>query len=127
MQDQQPEPEHRWRYRWFPGVAIIAVGAIFLISNLGAKIPFLNSRNWWAWLILIGALVPLTRAYELFRACGKVDAKVAHALLNAGALVLFAAMFLLNLNLQVWWPLFVILGGLLMLVRRPYRGRRYYR
>lgn len=123
MQDQRREPKHHCGYRLVPAVAVIAVGVIFLMNNLGVKIPFLDSSNWWAWLILIAALGPLIRAYELFHARGKVDAEAAHSLLVAGAIILVAVMFLLNLDWQVWWPLFVILGGLFTLVRKPYRSR----
>jgi membrane protein implicated in regulation of membrane protease activity len=47
--------------------------------------------------------------------------------LVAGAIILVAVMFLLGLDWQVWWPLFVILGGLSTLVRKPYRSRYWTR
>ena len=127
MQDQQPDPKHYYKYRLFPAVAVISVGVIFLMNNLGVKIPFLDSSNWWAWLILIAALGPLTRAYEVFRARGKVDAEAVYSLLVAGAIILVAVIFLLGLDWDVWWPLFVILGGLFTLVRKPYRSRYWHR
>ncbi len=119
MQDQQREPRNPCRYRLFPAIAVIAVGIIFLMQNLGLEVPFLDSRNWWAWLILLVALEPLIRAYRLVRASGRLDAEAAHSLLVAMAIGLVAVMFLLNLDWQVWWPLFVILGGLFALVRKP--------
>lgn len=127
MQTRQPEPTRHSEYRLFPALAVIAVGVIFLMSNLGVKIPFLDSTNWWAWLILVGAFGPLTRAYDVYRARGKIDAEAAYSLLVAGAIALVAVMFLLGLDWQVWWPLFVILGGLFALVRQPYRRRRWQR
>lgn len=127
MQTQQPEPKRHSDYRLFPAVAVIAVGVIFLISNLGMKIPFLDSSNWWAWLILVGPFGPLTHAYYAYRARGTVDAEVLSSLLAGGAVILVAVMFLLGLDWGVWWPLFVILGGLFMLVRGPYRRRYRYR
>lgn len=127
MQDQQPESGHHHEYRLFPAAAVIAVGVIFLMSNLGVKIPFLDNSNWWAWLILIAALQPLARAYEVFRERGKVDAQAVYSLLVAAAIILVAAMFLLGLDWQVWWPLFVILGGLFTLVRKPCRSRYWHR
>lgn len=127
MQTQQPEPKRHSEYRLFPAIAVIAVGVIFLMSNLGVNIPFLDSSNWWAWLILLAAFGPLSHAYDTYRTRGKIDAEAAYSLLVAGAIALVAVMFLLGLDWQVWWPLFVILGGLFALVRQPYRRRRWYR
>ena len=125
------EPSHspRRHYEWriFPAVGIIAVGVLFLLGNLGYNFGFFYHGNWWAWFILIGALAPLTRAYEVYQARGKIDGDVVHFLLAAGAVTLVAVMFLLNLDWAVWWPLFLILGGLFTLVRRPYGRRHRYR
>ena len=124
MQDPQRETGEQCRYRLFPAIAVIAVGSIFLMQNLGLEIPFLGGGNWWAWLILLAALEPLMRAYRLVRARGSLSAEATHSLLVAMAIGLVAVMFLLNLDWQVWWPLFVILGGLFTLVRKPGRERR---
>lgn len=125
MQTQSPEPKQRYEYRIFPALFVIAIGVIFLIRNLGVEIPFLSSTNWWAWLILLGALAPLSRAYSVYRARGHIDADVLYPLLTGIVLVVVAVMFLLGLDWQVWWPLFVILGGLFTLVRRrPHRRDR---
>lgn len=127
MQTQQPEPKRHNEYRLFPAVAVIAVGVIFLMNNLGLNIPFLDRSNWWAWLILIAALGPLTHAYSAYRARGTVDAEILGSLVSGGVLVLVAVMFLVGLDWSVWWPLFVIAGGLFMLVRGPYRRRYRHR
>ncbi len=120
----RPDPP-ALRWRLFPALAIIAVGVLFLLGNLGYNIALLQYDNWWAVIILLAALAPLTRAWEIYRARGRADAEVAHSLLTAGAIVLVAVMFLANLDWGVWWPLFVILGGLYTLVpyRRRYRDR----
>ncbi|HVX05553.1 MAG TPA: hypothetical protein VHA71_10610 [Rhodanobacteraceae bacterium] len=112
-----PSPAHRWRL--FPAVAIIAIGALFLANNLGYNLAWLDHGNWWALIILVAAFAPLTRAWEVYRARGRLDAEVAYCLLSAGAVVLVACMFLFSLDWGVWWPLFVILGGLYTLV--PHR------
>ncbi|MDE2280864.1 MAG: hypothetical protein KGK04_14915, partial [Xanthomonadaceae bacterium] len=90
---------------------------------LGVRIPFFNQANWWAWFILVGATWPLSRAWERYRAVGSVDAAVVHSLLNALAVVTVAMFFILGLSWAMWWPLFVIYGGLCMLVRDPRRRR----
>lgn len=117
-------PRRHYEWRIFPAVAIIAIGVIFLLNNLGYRLDFLERGNGWAWFILAAALAPLTRAYKAYRTRGRIDGDVVHYLLGAGAMTLVALMFLLNLDWGVWWPLFVILGGLFMLVRGPYRHYR---
>ena len=109
------------RWRLFPAVAIIAIGALFLANNLGYNLRLFEHGNWWAVIILAAALAPLTRAFEVYRARGRLDAEAAYFLLCAASVVLVAVMFLLNLDWATWWPLFVILGGLYTLV--PYRRR----
>lgn len=121
MQDLQSATKHHDRCRPLSAVTVIAVGLVFVMSNLGVSIPLIDSSNGWAWLILLAAPGPLTRAYEVFRAAGNVDVEVAHSLLVAGTITFVAVMFLLDLDWRVWWPLFVILGGLFALVRKPYR------
>ena len=114
-------PPSTFRWRLFPALAIIAIGLLFLANNLGYNFAWFDHGNWWAVIILLAAFAPLTRAWEVYRARGRMDAEVVHSLLSAGAVVLVACMFLLNLEWRVWWPLFVILGGLYALV--PYRHR----
>lgn len=111
-------------WRIVPAGIIIGVGVLFLLNNLGYPLWFFFHGNWWALLILLGAIPPFTRAYEIYRARGKFDAEGIHSLLAGSAVVLVSVMFLTGLDWTTWWPLFVILGGLFMLVRRPRRHRR---
>lgn len=110
-------------HRIIPALLVVAMGVVFLCGNLGVRIPFFNQANWWAWFILVGATWPLSRAWERYRAVGSVDAAVVHSLLNALAVVTVAIFFILGLSWAMWWPLFVIYGGLCMLVRDPRRRR----
>ncbi|HJP98617.1 MAG TPA: hypothetical protein VJ862_08660 [Rhodanobacteraceae bacterium] len=118
----QPRP---LRWRIFPAVAIIAIGVLFLLNNLGYNLAFLDQGNWWAVLILLAALAPLTRAWEIHRARGRADAEVVHSILCGAAVALVGVMFLLELDWGTWWPLFVILGGLFALA--PHRARDRHR
>lgn len=99
------------------GLAVIAVGVIFLLHNFGIRLPFMEYHNWWALFILIGAIPSLTHALRRFQAQGHFDREVAASLLVAAAVVLVAAMFLLDLRWDLWWPLFMIYGGLWLVVR----------
>lgn len=125
MTPEPDRPTRTFEWRIFPAVAIIAIGVLFLLNNLGYRLDFLFHGNWWAWFILLAAIAPLTRAWEVYRARGRVDAEATYCLLSATAVVLVAVMFLAGLDWSVWWPLFVILGGLFTLVRRPYRRHRH--
>ena len=113
----ETRPARSCEYRLFPALFVIALGVLFLLRNLGYGFDFFEFHNWWAWLILVAAVAPLTRAIELYRASGKVDGMVVHHLFVAGAIIVVAVLFLLDLDWGRWWPLFVILGGLSMLAR----------
>lgn len=107
----------RRRYRIFPALVVIGFGAYFLLGNLGYDLDFFHRNNWWAWLILLAAASPLIEAGQRFREAGRIDGVVLHFLLTAAAIVMLALMFILSLSWQLWWPVFVIYGGLCMLVR----------
>jgi len=111
-------------HRIIPALLVVALGLIFLCGNLGVQLPFLNWTNWWAWFILAGAAWPLSEAWGRYRATGTLDGAVAQPLLSALAIVIVAAIFILGLSWGTWWPLFVIYGGLCMLVRDPQHRRR---
>lgn len=109
------------QWRIVPAAIIVGIGVLFLANNLGYHWNWFEHGNWWALIILLAGIAPLTRAWELYRERGRVDGAVAHQLISTLAFVLVASMFLFDLDWGVWWPLFVILGGLFALV--PHRDR----
>ena len=111
-------------HRIIPALLVVGIGVIFLCGNLGVQLPFLDWANWWAWFILLGAAWPLSEAWERYHAVGTVDGLVAQSLLNALVIAMVATIFILDLSWGTWWPLFVIYGGLCMLVHGPRRRRR---
>ena len=118
---------HReWRTQggWVMGLVVIAIGVLFLLNNFGLRLTFLEYHNWWAILILLFSIGPLSLAYRHYRAIERFDANVAYYLTSAAAIITIGFIFLLNLQWNRWWPLFVIYGGLWMLVRRTYRTRK---
>lgn len=109
--------------RIVPALVVIAIGVFFLLGNLDIDIPFLRHANWWAWFILLGALGPLWHAMEHYRRVGSIDGEILHSLLTAAVIVWVAVIFIAQLSWSRWWPVFVIYGGLVMLVRSPRRRR----
>jgi len=112
MADEVSNNRHGWWGGLAGGLVVILVGVVFLLRNLGIPLPFAGLHNWWALFILAGAVPFLAQALDSYRKVGRVDQAVLHSLLVAGAMLLVAAMFLLDLDWGVWWPLFVIYGGL---------------
>jgi hypothetical protein len=111
---------YRYGGRVARALPVIGVGVFFLLCSFGFQFPFPAFHNWWAWFILIAAVSPLSQALRRYRRVGTVDAAVLHSLLCAAPIVMVALMFILELSWALWWPMFVIYGGLCMLGR----GRR---
>jgi len=107
------------------GSIVILVGLVFLANNFGIDFPFFGWHNWWALFILIGAAAPAARALDRYRSVATIDAQVARSLISVLAVVTVALIFLLDASFAVWWPVFMVIGGLSMLVpggRRRDRG-----
>ena len=98
------------------GVIVILVGLVFLASNFGIDFPLLGWHNWWALFILVGAAPQAARAFDRYRSVGTIDAQVAHAMVSALAIITVAMIFLLDASFELWWPVFLVIGGLSMLV-----------
>jgi len=109
--DDRYERRHGWWGSLACGLAVILVGVVFLLRNLGLPLPFLGLHHWWALFIVLGAVPLLAQAADSYRKTGRMDKAVLHPLLCALAVLLVAAFFLLDLDWGVWWPLFVIYGG----------------
>ena len=99
------------------GLLVVGVGVVFLLDNFGMRLPFYRPHNWWALFILVGAVPLLLQAVEQYqRNGGKLDRKLLCLLLSAAGPILVATMFLAELSWDLWWPLFVIYGGLWVMV-----------
>jgi hypothetical protein len=111
MSDEDKVQHGRWG-GMATGLVVVVVGVLFLADNLGLHLPFRGLHNWWALFILIPVVALLAEAGARYRRVGRVDRAVLHLLLSAVAPLLVASFFLLELDWAVWWPLFVIYGGL---------------
>jgi len=98
------------------GSVVILIGLVFLANNFGIDFPFFGWHNWWALFILIGAASPAARAFDRYRSVGTIDTQVAHSLVSVLAVITVALIFLLDASFATWWPVFMVIGGLSMLV-----------
>lgn len=103
-------------YRITMGIVVILVGLLFLAKEQGYNLDFLWIKNWWALFILIPAVAMYARVISRVRRVGRFDADAAGTLIGALSTSLVAGLFLLDLNFGKWWPVFVILGGVAILL-----------
>lgn len=109
--------EARWQrharrpYGWIGGVILILVGVVFLLQNMG--IPFL--MNWWALFILIPAFWGFVAAWDVYQNNGYLTRAGISSLTVGILLTMLAFVFLLNLYGGLFWPVLLIVGGLVLL------------
>ena len=94
---------------WLIGAALIILGAIFMLQNMGA----MRIQNWWALFILLPALGSFATAYGAYRNNGgRLNALASGSLIGGLVFTAIAAFFLLNLDWVKLWPLLLILVGI---------------
>jgi hypothetical protein len=99
-------------YGWIAGAALILLGVIFMAQNLG--VFYLS--NWWALFILLPAFGSFAAAWNSYQANGRLTAAGRGSLIGGGILTLIAAVFLFGLDFGLLWPIFLIVGGLVVLL-----------
>jgi hypothetical protein len=104
------EKTYRRHSGWSFGLVMIALGCLFLLRNYGYPMP----DNWWAFILLVPALPNLSRAVYFAR---RGDLREALMPLARACLYSFlAAAFLLDWDWAQIWPIFLIAGGVGMIV-----------
>jgi peptidoglycan/LPS O-acetylase OafA/YrhL len=93
---------------WIVGVALIALGAIFMLQNMGTVLI----HNWWALFILLPALGSFATAYGAYRNSGRLTVVARSSLIGGLILTAIAGFFLLDLDWARWWPTLLILVGI---------------
>jgi hypothetical protein len=119
MEDKHDKNEmHAWDGRWggapswIPGLVLIGLGVLFLLTNLtGYRLD-----NWWALFILIPAINNFSAAVNQYRHAGSVDRHARSHLFWGFFFVLLSSAFLFNVDFGLFWPAFIILAGLGMLL-----------
>ena len=97
---------------WIGGTILILLGVVFLLQNLGIR--FLV--NWWAFFILIPALWAYVAAWEIFQENGRLTRGGISSLTVGVLLTLLSLLFLSNLAVGLFWPVLLIVGGLVLLI-----------
>lgn len=115
MDTSESKPGYRNWGSLATAVVVIIIGILFLLDNLGYRPTFMAYQNWWALFILVGAAGPLGYAVQRYRRHGGMDSAVLSSLISAASIIFVALIFLLNLPWNLWWPVFIIFGGLWML------------
>jgi|SRR5450432_1939068 hypothetical protein len=105
---------HNGQVRMVGAFVLIGLGVIFLLQEFGLNIPFLN--NWWALFILVPGLALLWRAYTGYQAAGRSTSEVNGQAFGGAVLVILASIFLFNLDIGKFWPLFLIVPGIFLLL-----------
>lgn len=104
------EKTYRRHSGWSFGLVMIALGCLFLLRNYGYPMP----DNWWAFILLVPALPNLSRAVYFAR---RGDLRETLVPLARACLYCFlAAAFLLDWDWAQIWPIFLIAGGVGMIV-----------
>jgi hypothetical protein len=111
--------EARWQlrmarpYSWMVGgVTLVLVGVALLLQSLGQS----SLKNWWALFILIPAFWSYVAAAESIRNHGRLTRGGLGSLIWGSLLALLALVFLFNLDIGLFWPILLIVGGLGLLV-----------
>ena len=97
---------------WIGGAILILLGLVFLLQNMGV----LSLDNWWALFILIPAFGSFSAAWGQYQAAGRLTAGARGSLIGGLFLSMVAAAFLFELNWAFLWPVFLIAGGLALLL-----------
>jgi len=98
---------------WIWGIFLILLGIVFLLDNA----DIINLENWWALFILLPAIGSFQGAWSQYRSAGnRLTAAARGSLIGGFVIATVAFVFLFGLNFGSLWPLFLILGGILLLL-----------
>lgn len=92
---------------WVGGGILILLGVIFLLQNFGVVYAF----NWWALFILIPAIGAFGAAWNTYTRTGHFGAAARGSFIGGIVLTMIAAAFLFDLNLELVFPVILILAG----------------
>lgn len=96
------------------GLVVIAIGGFFLLKNFGiVDWDF----NWWAFFLLIPAGGILLNVWQEYQRNGEnLTRDLRNKLVVGAGILLIAFMLLIGLDWELYWPMFLILGGVALLL-----------
>ncbi|MEZ4518882.1 MAG: hypothetical protein R3C44_19370 [Chloroflexota bacterium] len=97
---------------WLAGVVLVGIGLFFLLSNL----TDFHINNWWALFILIPAFSSLGNAVRVYQRDERLGAEGRGSFAGGLILLFVAAVFLLGWSWGAIWPVFLVIGGVSMLL-----------
>ena len=101
------------RRSWMPGLTVILVGVIYLISRYDTSG---RSGRWWALFIAFSAFWFFERAWSRHRA-GMPLAKSAGQITTGLTILTIAVVLFLGASFGRVWPAFVIIAGIASILR----------
>jgi len=105
-----PAQASQQNYSLMAGLALILIGGIFMLRNFDV---IDIGDNWWALFMLIPIAYTLSSAWRRRQESGgKFPPEARGALVGGAVLTLVMCIFLFDLNWGAMWPVFLILGGL---------------
>jgi hypothetical protein len=105
---------------WMAGLIMIAIGAFYLLHQVGV-LPAL--ANWWALFLLLPGVGTLSAALGAYRSNGgRWTPEVTGPFLGGLLFLALTAVFLFGIDYGWLWPLFLIAAGLLLLTRPFFKG-----
>jgi len=97
-----------------PALAFIVIGAIFLLRNFDMLEV---GHNWWAFFLLIPIAYSAANFWRFRRASGGTfSPEMRNALIGMISMSFIMCVFLFGWNWGALWPVFLIIGGLSMLL-----------
>jgi hypothetical protein len=101
------------------GLVLIGLGAFFLLQNLNIMPDIDFDFNWWALFILIPIFAVANSAWQTYQANGeRVNREVRSKMVGAAILSLVFLTLMFEWNWGQIWPLFLIIGGLGILLNK---------
>lgn len=97
---------------WIWGILLILGGGLLLLNNFTT----FHLNNWWALFILIPAFTSFSSAWGHYRSAGMLNAAARSNLIGGVVFLVVALIFLLNLSFGNYWPVFLVLGGVALLL-----------
>jgi len=97
------------------GIALIAVGILFLVDNIVTGFHF---NNWWAIFILVYGINSLLKAWRGYQQEREITNRVRKVGFFGLFMVLLSMAFFFNLDSGIFWAIFLIGWGLNMLLRK---------